>query len=126
MALDQRYRVSVGDADIDPHYTMTVSRDLSFPGPDAITVNATWPIQAGVWVLNGPNSRWIGPQANQGRRPARRLHLPDDLRPHGCGCDKDPADGRLGHRQLGTDILLNGTSTGLQNMAQFGRLTPSP
>ena len=47
----------------DPHYILSVSADGGFPGPDAIVVNDGYPIQPGVWLLNGPNSKWIAPQA---------------------------------------------------------------
>ena len=51
--------------EVDPHYILAESADAESPGPDAIVVNDGWPIQSGVWVLNGPSSKWIAPKADQ-------------------------------------------------------------
>ena len=48
---------------IDPHYLMTASADPGFPGPDAFTLTPGFPV--GPWIPEGPNSRWIAPQASQ-------------------------------------------------------------
>lgn len=115
----------LGDAEVDPHYTLTASADGSYPGPDAITVNAVWPIQAGVWALNGPNSRWIAPQAAQGTG-----NLPGDYTYRttfnltGVDLSQFELVGGWATDNGGVDIVLNGTSTGLQNTAQFASLTP--
>ena len=50
---------------VDPHYILAASADPNFPGPNAIVVSNVWPIASGVWLLNGPNSVWIAPQADQ-------------------------------------------------------------
>ncbi|MEP6537590.1 MAG: PEP-CTERM sorting domain-containing protein, partial [Bryobacteraceae bacterium] len=47
------------------HYTLVSSVDPGFPGPGAFVVNSNvFPI--GPWLTNGPNSKWIAPQANEG------------------------------------------------------------
>jgi hypothetical protein len=50
---------------VDSHWKLVQSADTRFPGPNAIVVNEGYPIAAGVWVANGPNSKWIAPQASQ-------------------------------------------------------------
>ena len=49
-------RLAVGA--IDPHYVLS-SNDASFPGPDALTVNATLG-----WAASGAGSRWISIRAS--------------------------------------------------------------
>ncbi|HOY57972.1 MAG TPA: immunoglobulin domain-containing protein [Verrucomicrobiota bacterium] len=116
----------LGDNEVDPHYTLTASADWQYPGPDAITVNAVWPIQAGVWALNGPNSRWISAQADQS---ATVGNLPGDYTYRttfdltGVDLAKFQLIGGWASDNVGLDIVLNGTSTGLQNTAQFPILT---
>lgn len=51
-------------AQVDPHFTITSSPDEGFPGPEAFTLNSGFPVPP--WVEEGPLSRWIAPQANQG------------------------------------------------------------
>jgi hypothetical protein len=54
----------LADGAIDPHYTITSSADLGFPGPSAFVINSSgFPIPP--WAVDGPISKWIGPQANQ-------------------------------------------------------------
>ena len=53
------------DGTVDSHYTITASADPGFPGPNALVVASNvFPI--GPWLQDGPNSKWIAPQANQG------------------------------------------------------------
>ncbi|HOB97542.1 MAG TPA: immunoglobulin domain-containing protein [Verrucomicrobiota bacterium] len=116
----------LGDGEVDPHYTLVASADPSWPGPDAITVNAVWPIQAGVWALNGPNSRWISAQADQsgtvGNMPGDYTYRTTfDLT--GIDPAKFQLIGGWATDNAGLGIVLNGTSTGLQNPAQFASLT---
>lgn len=115
----------LADGDVDPHYTMTSSPDGDFPGPEAYAINAVWPIQAGVWLLNGPASRWIGPQASQttGNAPGDyTYHTEFDLT--GIDLAKFRLIGGWTSDNAGTAVLLNGTATGLSNTGAFGSLTP--
>jgi hypothetical protein len=65
------YSTGVNDAgallepgEIDPHYTITASADPEAgPGPEAYTLQPGYPV--GPWFEEGPNSRWIAPQADQ-------------------------------------------------------------
>jgi len=54
------------DASVDAHYTLFSSADPSYPGPNALVTNSSWPVASGVWVYpNGPSSKWISPRADQ-------------------------------------------------------------
>ncbi|PYM11494.1 MAG: hypothetical protein DME18_13845, partial [Verrucomicrobia bacterium] len=48
---------------VDPHYAITASADPDFPGPNAFALLPGFPV--GPWIAEGPNSRWIAPQADQ-------------------------------------------------------------
>ena len=110
--------------EVDPHYKMTASPDADYPGPDALVVNDAWPVQAGVWLLNGPDSKWIGPQADQGTGNAEGDYTYTttfDLT--GYDVSKIKLVGAWAVDNTGTDILLNGTSTGITS-AGFNSMTP--
>src|SRR6266571_2318433 len=49
---------------VDPHYTLVVSPDLSYSGPDTRVVQDGFPL--GPWIANGPDSQWIAPRADAG------------------------------------------------------------
>jgi len=53
----------LGENQLDPHYRITASADPGFPGPDTFTLIPGFPV--GPWIAEGPNSRWIAPQASQ-------------------------------------------------------------
>jgi len=56
--------VLLADGSVDGHYRLVSSPDASFPGPNAIVVNSNvYPIPP--WLPDGPNSKWIAPQASQ-------------------------------------------------------------
>jgi hypothetical protein len=117
---------------VDPHYILSVSADLNFPGPNAMVLSNVYPI--GTWLVNGPKSSWIAPQTDQSGTD------------HGDGTYGGNAEGDytyetsfilaaadLNKVQIvgawacdneGTNILVNGASTGLNNGAGFGSLTP--
>ena len=113
----------LADGDVDPHYTMTLSPDADFPGPDAIVVTNAWPIQVGVWLPNGPDSRWIGPSTLQGTGNAEGDYIYQtkfDLSAYDLS--QVTVAGGWAVDNAGNDILVNGTSTGLKSTG-FGSLT---
>ncbi len=110
---------------IDQHYTLVASADPNAAGPDTFVVNEGWPIQAGVWLLNGPNSKWIGPQADQSAAGGNAegdytYRTTFDLT--GYDVSRVRLIGGWAADNTGTDILVNGTSTGLTS-GGFGSLT---
>ncbi|MGA2656949.1 MAG: immunoglobulin domain-containing protein [Verrucomicrobiota bacterium] len=108
----------------DPHYALTYSDDPSYPGPDAVVVNSAWPIQAGVWLLDGPNSQWIAPLADQssGNFPgAYTYETTFDLT--GYDLSKVSVGGGWASDNGGTNVVLNGVGSGLQ-VAGFSSLIP--
>jgi len=106
---------------VDPHYEIILSADAGLPGPDAVTLNPGFPV--GPWVAEGPDSRWIAPQANQGNGAGGeyRYRTTFDL----TGFDESTASisGEWAIDNEGTDILINGTSTGNLNTNGFAALT---
>ena len=107
---------------VDPHYAMTASADPDFPGPNALTLLPGFPV--GPWIAEGPNSRWIAPQADQssGNQPGiYTFKTTFDL------TGFDPATARISG-QLATDngleaVRLNGTDlTGITS-AGFATFT---
>ena len=98
---------------VDPHYTLVTSPDTDAPGPDAIVVNDAWPIQSGVWMLNGPDSKWIGSSATQGTGNAEGDYVyrtTADLT--GYDLTRVQLVGGWAVDNSGTDILVNGVGTG--------------
>lgn len=100
---------------VDLHYSLFVSPDLTFPGPNAIVAN---PIATGYWLANSSTSRWIGPAENQGYPTGAANHatgeyvyrLTFDL----TGLDPATANitGTWAADNQGTAIRLNGAITG--------------
>ena len=106
----------------DPHYQLITSADSAFPGPNGVVVNEGYPI--GTWLTNGPNSKWIAPQAAQsaGNLPGSYTYrLTFDL------TDLDPSaaviSGNWAVDNAGVDILLNGVGTGHANANAHGVFT---
>ncbi len=108
----------LGNNVVDPHYTLAVSPDPGFPGPEARTLNPGFPV--GPWLAEGPDSRWIAPRAQQGtgNQPGDYTYKTTfDLT--GFDPAKAHITGRWSTDNAGVDILLNGTSLGLANTGQF-------
>jgi hypothetical protein len=106
---------------VDPHYQLISSADPAWAGPQAYVLNDVWPVQAGVYMLNGPDSKWIAPRVDaaagnlDGNYIYRTAFLLDT---------QDPAtvllQGKWAMDNLGLDIRLNGVSMGLSNNTGFG------
>ena len=111
----------------DPHYILSASGDLNYPGPDAIVVADGYPIVAGTWMLNGPSSKWIAPRGNQndgngGGNAATNYTYTTAFDLSGVDLSRFKLVGGWATDNLGLDILVNGVSTGL-TCPGFGGLT---
>lgn len=113
----------------DPHYILAASADPAHAGPEAIVVNDGYPIQADAWALNGPNSKWIAPWANQndggtsgGGNPGGNYTYQTAFDLTGYDISKVRLVGSWAVDNSGTDILVNGASTGITSPG-FGGLT---
>lgn len=121
----------LADGAVDPHYIMSVSADAFYPGPEAIVVNSTWPIApAGPWLANGPDSRWIAPQANQnqsadpnGVNAQGDYTFQTTFSLAGYDLSKVRVVGSVAVDNTLTDILVNGVSTGVTSPG-FTAYTP--
>src|SRR5688572_20061497 len=103
---------------VDPHYTLIQSADAAFPGPLTRVVNEGFPI--GTWLVNGPSSKWIAPQAPQGtgNQPGDYTYRTTfDL----TGLEPATAviTGRWSSDNAAVDILINGTRTGITYDGNF-------
>lgn len=111
---------------VDPHYILAASADWDYPGPDAIVVNDGWPID-GTWLLNGPNSKWIAPRADQGSTGAGNAEGDYTYQTTFSLTGYDPGQvvlrGGWATDNTGLDILVNGVSSGI-TCSGFGGLNP--
>ena len=58
---------------IDPHWKLVSSPDDDFPGPDVLTLKPGFPV--GPWVAEGPDSKWVAPQSDQGKGNAPGVYV---------------------------------------------------
>ena len=129
--VDEDGNVLAEDGAVDPHFVLTVSADLTYTGPDAIAINNLWPVApAGPWVANGPNSRWIGPWANQNDAPtsgggsaAGDYHFATEFDLSAYDIDQVTIIGAFAADNTLADVLVNGEPTGITG-AGFGGLMP--
>lgn len=110
---------------VDPHYRLVQSADAAFPGPDARVLNdAGFPIPP--WMANGPNSKWIAPQASQAAGNQfgdYKYRILFDL----GALDHFTAviTGRWSSDNAGPAVLLNGVETGITYDGNFGAFSPT-
>jgi hypothetical protein len=114
----------LADGAVDPHYKLVVNA-TDPNSQDALVHDSTiFPIVTGPWVANTDRSKWIAPLVNSGSASGGDYAYRTTFDLTGY----DPATavllGAWATDNLGTDIKLNGVSTGLLNSAQFGSLTP--
>ena len=100
---------------VDPHFILATSPDAMAPGPDAIVLNDVWPVQTGVWLPNGPYSKWIAPQLDQSAAGGNlwgeyRYQTSFDLT--GYDISRIKIIGAWAADNAGTALLLNGVATG--------------
>lgn len=112
------------DGATDPHYKLTLNADDPAVTGPIVQDSTVFPISDGTWVRNSDRSKWIGPRFETSAAAGGdyTYELTFDL----TGFDPTTAIllGGWATDNLGTDLRLNGTSTGLQNGSQFGSLTP--
>lgn len=105
---------------VDSHYQLISSADPQFPGPQTFVVDdTTFPIATGDWIASSTYSKWIAPQADQnyGADPTYGNAVGDytyrltfDL--SGYEPQLVVLSGQWTCDSAGTDILINGVSTG--------------
>jgi hypothetical protein len=116
--------VSLPSGSVDPHWRITASIDPGFPGPDALVLNDSgFPIPP--WLANDEISKWIAPRADQS---SGNLEGDYTYQTTFDATGFDPATIRVAGEwatdNTGTDILVNGVSTGQRNNGQFVVWTP--
>src|ERR1041385_6085670 len=107
----------LADATVDPHYKLTISADATNSGPNAFTLN---PGDISPWLAEGPISRWIAP--SPAGRTTGAFGADDQTGDYTyettfdlTGFDPTTAviTGQWSTDNTGQDIVLNGTSLGL-------------
>ncbi len=117
-------RVVLADGEIDPHYQIIVNADSAVP--DAIVEDSTlFPIVAGPWLANTATSKWIRPRRDtSGAAPGDYVYRTSINVP----ADRDPSTiiilGRWASDNVGSDIQVNGISTGNLGNNQFTAYSP--
>ena len=120
------------DASVDLHYILSLSADPTYVGPNASVVDTAYPIQPGTWALNGPNSKWIAPSPNQNSTASSAntdaagnydYQTTFDLTSYSNNLSQVQIIGGWATDNTGTDILVNGVSTG-NTCPGFYNLTP--
>ena len=109
----------LADGIVDPHYRLIQSTDPAFPGPNAWVAQVRdFLLLPGNWMPNGPRSKWIGPRSDvvTGTRGGTYVwRTTFDL------TKLDPRTalitGLWASDNLGVDIRINGTSSGISNSA---------
>jgi hypothetical protein len=113
----------VADGAIDPHYKIIQSADASYPGPNAVVVNAGFP---GSWIQANGVSKWIAPRAVQtsgANAPGDYVYRTTfDLT--GLEFNSAVLTGRWASDNAGVEIRLNGVSTGFSNPGAFSAFAP--
>ncbi|HXJ55283.1 MAG TPA: YCF48-related protein [Verrucomicrobiae bacterium] len=109
---------------MDPHYRLVLSADPAFQGPNLFRVLDQWPVAPGVWLLNGPDSAWIAPQADQSIGNSQgdyTIETKFDL----AGLNPSTAviHGRWAVDNTGVNVLMNGSRLPLTNPNGFAGWT---
>ncbi|MBN2506321.1 MAG: immunoglobulin domain-containing protein [Verrucomicrobia bacterium] len=116
------------DGAADTHYALILNPDSDTATP-LVEDSTVFPIVAGPWVANTPESKWIGPRFDTvaaagavGAGGDYVYRVVFDL----TGWDATTARvmGDWATDNEGVDILVNGASTGQKNLNQFSTLTP--
>jgi len=108
----------------DPHYDITEFAGSPVTPYDAFVAEADgFPIPP--WLANDALSRWIDPTGGEDSNAPEGpyTYRATFTLPRHTVLDSVIITGRWATDNLGTDILINGTSTGQTNTAQFGSLT---
>ncbi len=98
---------------IDSHWTLFASPDSGFPGPDVYVANDVYPIGT-AWIANTSTSKWVAPRSDVNNDLAPGVYTyrtTFDL----TGLDPATASitGQYCPDNTITDVIINGTSTGI-------------
>jgi hypothetical protein len=116
-------RALLANSAIDPHYRLVQRADGAASGSNAfVVIDTLFPIVGtGPWMPSGPNSKWIGPMANQSSGSAAgdyRYRTTFDL----TGLEPGTAviTLRMSSDNGLPEVRLNGAPTGLSYDGNFG------
>ncbi len=113
----------LADGEVDPHYKLTLNTDNP-ASQDALVQDSTvFPISDGTWFRNSDQSKWIGPRFETSGAAGGDYTYKTTFDLTGFDPSTAVLLGSWATDNLGTDLKLNGTSTGLLNGTQFAALT---
>lgn len=111
------------DGAVDSHYVFTQNADSSTTAT-LVQDSTVFPIVTGPWLPNTANSKWIGPRSETSGAALGDYTYRITFNLEGL----DPATARIAGMWAaddgGTDILINGQSTGQTTASGFTALTP--
>ena len=114
---------ALADGLVDSHYKLVVNPDGG--SPDALVQNSTaFPIVTGPWLANNAGSKWIGPRLDTSGAATGdyTYRLLVDLT--GFNPSTVTISGDWTSDNAGSDIMVNGVSSGQSNPGNFGALMP--
>ena len=114
---------ALADGLVDSHYKLVVNPDGG--SPDALVQNSTaFPIVTGPWLANNARSKWIGPRFDTSGAASGdyTYRLLVDLT--GFNPSTVIISGDWTSDNAGSDIIVNGVSSGQSNPGNFGALMP--
>ena len=111
------------DGAVDPHYRLTTNpQDPS--SQDAMVEDSTaWPIVDGPWLANSETSKWIGPGLSATAAAGDYVYRATFTIPADFDLATVRVTGQWTSDNNATDILVNGTGTGIINTGAFGALS---
>src|SRR5450759_4920986 len=111
------------DGSVDSHYALIGSADASAPGPSVYVANSNaFPIP--LWIVNGPNSKWISPFPSAGTNAAAGTYTyRTTFNLTGLNPATAVLSGQWGVDDLGF-IKLNGAVVPNSGITGYGSLTP--
>ncbi|MBM3883671.1 MAG: immunoglobulin domain-containing protein [Verrucomicrobia bacterium] len=114
----------LADGTVDPHYRLVVNATNPNSQEAFVHDSTVFPIVAGPWVANTDRSKWIAPLMNSVDASGGDYAYRTTFDLTGFDLTTVVAMGNWATDNLGTDVKLNGQSTGLQNGNQFSAYTP--
>jgi len=115
--------LALTDGAVDPNYRLIQNPDV-VGSPDAIVEDSTaFPIVAGPWLANTANSKWIGPRFDTTPSAVGQYIYRTTIDLTGRDLSTVLILGHWAVDNTGTEIRVNGTSTGNPQSPGFGAYT---
>ncbi len=114
----------LADGVVDTHYVLTQNATDPTSASAFVHDSTVFPIVTGPWLPNGNLSKWIAPITDSSTASGGDYTYRTQFDLTGFDLATVVLQGGWATDNLGTDLKLNGISTGLINTVQFTGLTP--